>query len=46
MNLREIEESVKSLNNFTNNLEDKVNTMLKGQETEFVNSYKNHMNTV
>jgi hypothetical protein len=31
------------MNNFTNNLEDKVSTMLKGQETEFVNSYKNHM---
>lgn len=46
MNLREIEESVRSMNSFTDHLEEKVAMMLKGQETEFVNSYKNHMNTV
>ena len=34
---------VHDLNSMTSNLEDKVNTMLKGQETEFVNSYKQHM---
>jgi len=34
---------VRGLNGFTMNLEGKVNTMLKGQETEFVNSYKQHM---
>lgn len=34
------------MNLFTDNLEDKVAMMLKGQETEFVNSYKNHMKTV
>lgn len=46
VNLKEIEESVRAMNLFTDNLEDKVATMLKGQETEFVNSYKNHMKTV
>lgn len=46
MNLKEIEESVRAMNLFTDNLEDKVAMMLKGQETEFVNSYKNHMKTV
>jgi chromosome segregation ATPase len=34
------------MDSFTNRLEEKVSTMLKGQETEFVNSYKNHMSTV
>lgn len=34
---------MRGLNGFTMNLEGKVNTMLKGQETEFVNSYKQHM---
>lgn len=46
MNIRDIEESVRAMNSFTDHLEDKVNTMLKGQETEFVLSYKNHMITV
>lgn len=41
--VKEIEESVKNLNSFTEFLDQKVSNMLKGQETEFVNSYKNHM---
>lgn len=41
--MKEIEEQVRGLNEFTFNLEDKVNSMLKGQESEFVNSYKQHM---
>ena len=41
--MKEIEELMRDLSGFTTNLEDKVNTMLKGQETEFVNSYKQHI---
>ena len=41
--MKEIEELVRGLNGFTLNLEGKVNTMLKGQETEFVKCYKQHM---
>lgn len=42
-NVKEIEQLVKGLNGFTLNLQDKVNNMLKGQETQFVKSYKQHM---
>lgn len=45
-NVREIEEAVSRLNGFTLNLEAKVANMLKGQETEFVNSYRVHMSKV
>ena len=35
-----------NFDNFTNNLETKVDTLLKAQETEFVKSYKFHMGRI
>ena len=41
--LKEIRTLVTDLEGFTRNLEQKVGGLLKGQETEFVNGYKQHM---
>ena len=42
----EIVSSLKQFEEFSTNLEEKVDTLLKAQETEFVKSYKIHMDKV
>lgn len=44
--MAEIAKSIQNLDSFTNNMENKVDGMLKAQQNQFVSAYRQHMTKI